>query len=146
MKNLRHLLVIGIGLMAVLISVRAEARTNDETLVEQIKMSADSFDIALEQRNFKLAKEHLEMIFPLIKKELKASKKQLHEFEKSGEKAKVKELKAALKQKTQIHAKLHAIVDNSSAALRVRSRDIQTLIADYVALLPADEQLVSAND
>ena len=146
MKNLRFLMIALFGFAAIANAISLDAKAPDDELIAEIKLSADSFEKAVEKRNFKEAKEHLEALFPLIKKEMKQSKKYINELEKSGQKSAAKEIKATLKQKTEIHDKLHGIVDVSTAALRGRATAVSTLVKDYIDLLPKDDQLVSAND
>jgi hypothetical protein len=146
MKNLKYLTFT---LAAFFVSINflfADAKDTDESLIDDIKLSASSFEKAIEQRNFKLAKEHLDVLFPLMKKELKLAKKQMHDAEKQGESAKASKLGESLERKIEIHDQLHVIVEASSAALRVKADDAQALVTEYIDLLAEKEQLLSSNN
>lgn len=145
MKKFKFLLIVMMAVMVSIMANHATAKDVDDTLFEEIKMSADSFEIAVEQNNFRAAKEQLDVLLPLIKKELKVAKKRMTDFQKAGDKALAKEEKIRLKRKNEIHDHIHAIVDESAAGLRVKAKSLTSLVQEYVNLLPDDAQLVTSN-
>ena len=146
MKNFRLVVIVIVTLGFSLSTYGMSKKDPGTDLIEGIKVSADSFGIAVEIRNFKMAKDQLNAFFPLIKKEMKLAKKRYTELQKAGEKAEAKEEKIRLKRKEQIFDQLHAIVDVSPAALRVRSMNVKALVDEYVTLLPEETKLVSSSN
>lgn len=145
MKNIKILLISMLAVLACFGSYAEAAEKSDAALVVEIMEATDSLNAALEIRNYKIAKQALDMLFPLMKKEMKLAKKQVSELKKSGEKAESKRVANLLKKKEAIHDKLHAMVDESSAGLRVKSLAVKTLVQEYVGLLDEDKKLISSN-
>ena len=119
-------------------------KETDETLIVEIKKSATALENALDQRNFKVAKEQLSVLYPLMKKEFKQAKKQIHEFEKERSSADAEKLQNSLERKIQIHDRLHSLSEASSASLRVQADDAKALVREYMNLLEERQQLLSS--
>lgn len=145
MKNVRNLLIVMITVLIAFSTNAIAAEKADDTLLEDIKTSSELFENALEVKNYKEAKEHLEVLFPLLKKELKLAKKHIQELKKTGESAQAKTEGKKLKRKGEINDKLHSIVEASSAALRVKADYVRSLVNEYNDLLEEQKQLVSSN-
>lgn len=146
MKNFRNLLIAFVVLVAGFHTQAATANGLDDKLIEDIKGFAESFKKAMDVRNYAEAKEALDELFPLIKKEMKLTKKEVSFLEKSGEQEAAKAMEEALDRKTEIHDQLHAIVDESSAGLRARADNVVTLVSEYIDLLEENQKLVSSNN
>ena len=145
MKNIRFVMVVLALLMTNIISVKANDVGSDDALIESIRASADSLEKALNTRNYKEARETLDILFPLFKREMKLAKKQASELKKAGSKAEAKSIESTLKRKEEITDKLHAMVDSSSAGLRIKANNVKTLVNEYVQLLEGDEALLTSN-
>lgn len=146
MENLKVLLVALVVLIAGVSASANGTENSDDKLIDDIKAYAQSFEKALDVPNYKAAKESLDELFPLLKKELKMAKKQVHDVEKEGDAEMAAQLENDLKRKEEIHDKLHSIVDASSAGLRVKADAVRALVSEYVELLATSDQLVSSNN
>lgn len=146
MKNLKFV-ILSLTLVFMGFSASSENLNNsDDSLKEEIKEASDSLNAALQEKNYKVAKQALDLLFPLMKKDIKLSKKEVADLKKSGEKQASKQLAGDLKRKEDIHDLLHAMVDSSSAGLRVKSNTVKLLVEEYLELLDEQEQLLSANN
>ncbi len=145
MKNFRNLLIAFVVLVAGFRTHVATANGMDDKLIEDIKGFAESFEKAMEARNYAEAKDALDELFPLIKKEMKLAKKEVGLLEKSGEQEAAKAVDEALDRKTEIHDQLHAMVDASTAGLRARADNVMSLVSEYIELLEENQKLVSSN-
>jgi hypothetical protein len=146
MKNVRILLIALTVVFAGFSTSANGAENSDDKLIDDIKAYADSFEKALDIPNYRAAKESLDELFPLLKKEMKMAKKQINEVEKEGDAEMAAQLENDLKRKEEIHEKLHSIVDASSAGLRVRADAVRALVSEYVDLLATPDKLVSSNN
>ncbi len=146
MKNFRNLLIAFVVLVAGFHTQAATANGLDDKLIEDIKGFAASFEKAMDVRNYAEAKEALDELFPLIKKEMKLAKKEVGLLEKSGEQEAAKAVDEALDRKTEIHDQLHAMVDASTAGLRARADNVMSLVSEYIELLEENQKLVSSNN
>ena len=137
----KHTLAV---LLLAFLSQQVIAKDTDDTLHEDIKSAAETFEKAIDQRNFKVAKEQLDVLFPLMKKEFKEAKKQIHAFEKDADLVSAGLLQKSLDRKVEIHDQLHSLVEASSASLRVQAEDAKALVLEYKELLEAKIQLLSS--
>ena len=68
MKNFKILFIAFIVLTTCFHSAKGVSKNSDNNVVEDIRSSADSFGKAIDVRNYKVAKEQLDLLFPLRKK------------------------------------------------------------------------------
>ena len=99
MKNFRLVVIVIVTLGFSLSTYGMSKKDPGTDLIEGIKVSADSFGIAVEIRNFKMAKDQLNAFFPLIKKEMKLAKKRYTELQKAGEKLRQRRKRYASREK-----------------------------------------------
>lgn len=99
---------------------------------------ADQLNQAIEARNFSDARETIEQLLPLMKKELKESKKILTTLQKAENPETDPALYVeAFNKKSQIYDALKEVSDGSVAALRAKSEQIKRDIGEFVALIEA---------
>lgn len=105
----------------------------------RILVLAQELNKAVEVRNFHSAREIMDKMFPLMKKELKADKKRLSELRKA-EKPEVspQEFKSNYEKKKEVLEFVEQLLDSSPAALRVKSKTMISEIGTFVELLNSD--------
>ncbi|GAB4249960.1 MAG: hypothetical protein Tsb0034_29260 [Ekhidna sp.] len=86
---------------------------------------------ALEQSNFALAKESLNDLMPLMKEDIKYTKKMLKVEKKEGDAAYVAELKEALDRQETILDRLEHMTNVSPAALRASAAKSISLVKEF---------------
>jgi uncharacterized membrane protein (DUF106 family) len=146
MKSYRLNLLVVIALLAsFLVSNPAQAYIEGE-LLEEMKNASSKFEKAISVRNFKVAKEQLEILYPLMKKEIKLYKKEIHSLEKEGETQVVEDMKIVLARKMEIDESLHTISTGSSASLRVQADNALKLVKEYMDMVDDSRLLLSSND
>lgn len=118
----------------------------EDELLEEIKQTSVKFEKAVSVRNFKSAQEQLDILFPLIKKEIKESKKELHNLEKSQDVSAAQEMQLSIERKLEIEASLMQISSGSSASLRVQSDNAVLLVKEYIKMLDATKMLITSNN
>lgn len=145
MKNLKMVLVAVALVFVGITNAQAASLGGEETLIEEIRQAADSFQVAMEIRNYKVAHEQLDVLFPLMKRELKVVKKRIGELQKSGGEVAAKQMQKDYDRKEEIMNLLASIESSSNVALRVKSDDMKALVNEYVDLLIEEEHLVALN-
>lgn len=90
---------------------------------------------AIEARNFSDARQTIEQLLPLMKKELKEHKRMLSEFQKSAKPdLDAQESERKLLRKNEIYEDLKMLAEGSVAALRAKSDQIKSDVEAFVSL------------
>ncbi|MEM9340618.1 MAG: hypothetical protein AAGA66_17925, partial [Bacteroidota bacterium] len=80
----------------------------------------------------KEAKHSLGDLLPLMKEDIKEFKKTISEAKKSGtDSDQLKQMKQTLKRKSEIYDSLEHLLNVSPAAIRVRARQVVTIVGEY---------------
>lgn len=110
--------------------------TDNVKNIESYSQLTIKLNEAVEVRNFAAAREALQEIIPLMKEDIKSSKKTLHQLEKEENPAiPVKEYKKGYDRKVEIYDTLKHLIDLSAAALRVKSQLIVSNVKEYEGLM-----------
>ena len=93
-------------------------------------------DAAFEKRNFTEVKSILDELFPLIRKDIKATKKRLSQAQKGGQTNRiVLDLTDNLSGKEELYESMKSLVGISTAALRARADHFKSMINQYDDLM-----------
>ena len=96
----------------------------------------NNLDAAIESRNFKEAKDLIAELFPLMKEDIKKSKKTLAGYHKDPDPDISPEIfEANLERKHELLDNMKHLVDASPAALRAKSNDIIAMIDEFNRLI-----------
>lgn len=126
--SIKPLLVLAlIGL-----TLHCEANNNDN-LITLEKLSAN-FQEAIKSRNYKAAKSSLHDLLPVMKVEIKSSKRQLKSIEDDQKESAQKNIK----RKESIHNRLNHLLGVSPAALRVKADMIHQLVLEFEELVTSE--------
>lgn len=128
MKNTYHLFVM----LLVLGSLNVKA-AGAKGLAGDYSVAKDKLAEAVGNRNFKAAKMLLTDLMPIIKENIKETKKEAH-TRKTEEGFDLAKLHDALDRKKEIYSTLHHLVNVSPAALRVKSAEVISLIEEFEQL------------
>jgi predicted negative regulator of RcsB-dependent stress response len=105
----------------------------EEKSFTEVKIALEE---AIEQRNFHNAKEILEELFPLIKKDIKKSKKHLATLKKVDDPEFNPEIfEANLDRKGDLYHSIKSISEATSAAFRVKADDLMAMVDEYHKLV-----------
>ena len=146
MRSIIFRFAVVIVLLAPSLSFAHVAFYIENELMEEIISTAHKFEKAIEVRNFKVAKEQLELLFPMMKKEIKSVKKDLHLMEKEGDQQSAEALGQSMARKLEIESALQGIVEGSSAALRVQSDRALQLVQEYLNMVDHTQLLLTPNN
>ena len=107
---------------------------------------SDAFSTAVADRNFQKARVILEKILPMMKDDLKESKKTLHQIAKAeNSPVSEKEYAESYERKLEIYDVVKHYKEVSSASLRVKATLIDSSINEYQMLMKKDLSLVAIN-
>lgn len=127
MKNL--LLKASLLAFLLLLLLGTEAATNGKSeLYERTKKDLSK---AVEKLNFKDAKISLYELVPLMKDDIKHTKKAIGVEKKAKNAAGLEDLKEKLNRKSEILEQLDHIMHSSPAALRVKASDAVLLVEEF---------------
>jgi hypothetical protein len=106
------------------------AQTTDDS--EDFEILKNNLAEAVEQRNFHDAKLVLAELYPLMKAELKESKKSLHSIKKMDNPAiDPKKLARDIERKAELVETIKQLMDASPAAIRVKSKDLLVMVEEF---------------
>lgn len=127
MKNL----LIKISLLAFLLVLlfTTEAGVNNQS--ELYTKAKQDLQVAVKESNFKEAKVSLYELLPLMKEDLKHTKKAIGVEKKAKNDASLEDLKTKLERKSEIFDLLDHIMHSSPAALRVKASDAVLLVEEF---------------
>ncbi|MEM6829948.1 MAG: hypothetical protein AAF551_05495 [Bacteroidota bacterium] len=115
-------------LSAMIITTSLFANTN----TDEYQKTASKLQGALENKDYKEAKHSLGDLLPLMKEDIKEFKKTISEAKKSGtDSDQLKQMKQTLKRKSEIYDSLEHLLNVSPAAIRVRARQVVTIVGEY---------------
>lgn len=117
-----------------------EVRSESDNVESFVTLSEDLKE-AIDARNFQDAREVMDKLLPMMKEDLKESKKKLGRIDKDDESASVNYEKA-YERKTELYETVKRYVELSSAALRVKSEEILDNVNEYVDLVEADAEVL----
>ena len=127
MKTMRTLAVAG------LLFILGAAHANEKS--EDFVKAKDAFTKAIEKNNYRDAKGSLQELLPLMKQDLKDTKKNLSRLKKQGDQTLLSEASRSFKRKSEIFKELEHLVDISPAALRVKANQILKLVLEFDELV-----------
>ncbi|MEO9870283.1 hypothetical protein [Ekhidna sp.] len=107
------------------------AISSTEKLTEEYSQAITKLEEAVDQRNFSEAKNVLLELMPIMKAELKSSKKELAAMKSELEESELEMLKNINDRKKEIYDRLQRLINVSSAALRGRSADMIKLVEEF---------------
>lgn len=113
------------------------ARSSEKS--EDFIKAKEAFSKAVESNNYREAKQFLEELLPLMKYDIKQSKKSIHSLKKEDADDLLKQSEKALDRKAEIYKSLSHLVDVSPAALRVKAKNILKLVLEFDELAQAEE-------
>ncbi|MEQ8238244.1 MAG: hypothetical protein RIA69_03485 [Cyclobacteriaceae bacterium] len=109
---------------------------NNQQGDSSIPALVEELNEAVEVRNFHSAREIMDKLFPLMKKELKADKKRLSELTKEeNPEMSPEEFKSNYDRKMEVLEFVEQLLNSSPAALRVKSKTMISEIGTFVKLL-----------
>lgn len=105
-----------------------------EGLSSSYSVAKDKLGEAVENRNFQEAKHILHDLIPLMKEHLKDSRKEImaKKSELNGEE--LSSLIQETNRKKEIYNRIHHLMNVSPAALRVKSKDVLSLVEEFEKL------------
>lgn len=102
---------------------------------EEYQILANKLQQALEHRDYKEAKLSLTALLPLMKEDIKEFKREVSEAKKADVKAdEIKKMKDTLKRKNEIFESLEHLLNVSPAAIRVRAKQVITIVGEFEEL------------
>ncbi len=131
MKTASNTLAILLILLSSSLGANAAAKGNSKDFDEL----SQKLETAIVDQNYKDAKQSLYELVPMMKQNIKETKKNISEVKKSNpENVSIEVLQEQLKSKLEIYDRLHHIVNTSSAAVRVKAKDILSMVKEFVKL------------
>lgn len=127
MKIMR--LFLALTLLFVVFNAQSEEKSEDFVKAKQ------AFTKAVESHNYRDAKSSLQELLPLMKSDIKGSKKSINALKKEGDATLVKQAENDLERKEEIYKSLSHLVDVSPAALRVKASQILELVVEFDELV-----------
>ncbi len=127
MKIMR--LFLALTLLFVVFNAQSAEKSKDFVKAKQ------AFTKAVENHNYRDAKSSLQELLPLMKSDIKVSKKSINSLKKEGDAALVKQAETDLERKEEIYKSLSHLVDVSPAALRVKATQILELVVEFDELV-----------
>lgn len=127
MKIMR--LFLALTLLFVVYNAQSAEKSEDFIKAKQ------AFTKAVESHNYRDAKNSLQELLPLMKSDIKLSKKSINSLKKEGDAAVVKQAQSDLERKEEIYKSLSHLVDVSPAALRVKATQILELVVEFDELV-----------
>lgn len=134
----KSLSMLGLLMMAIIVSHGAFSSgiTPNKGEEKEFGDLKKNLDQAIEGRNFKEAKELLAEIFPLMKADIKKSKKNLSHYQKEeSTEINVEEYATGLARKSELFNSMKHLVDASPAALRAKSSTIISMVTEFDKLM-----------
>ncbi len=102
---------------------------------EDFVKAKQAFTKAVENHNYRDAKSSLEELLPLMKTDIKQSRKSINALKKEGDATLLEQVKDGLERKEEIYKSLSHLVDVSPAALRVKAAHILKLVVEFDGLV-----------
>lgn len=131
MKIMR--LFLALTLLFVVFNTQSSEKSEDFVKAKQ------AFAKAVGNHNYRDAKSSLEELLPLMKTDIKDSKKSIHTLKKEGDKDSLKQAVNDLERKEEIYKSLSHLVDVSPAALRVKANQILELVVEFDGLVETED-------
>ncbi len=131
MKIMR--LFLALTLLFVVFNAQSSEKSEDFIKAKQ------AFTKAVESHNYRDAKSSLQELLPLMKSDIKVSKKSIHLLKKEGDKDLLKQAASDLERKEEIYKSLSHLVDVSPAALRVKANQILELVVEFDGLVVSED-------
>ena len=130
-----HLTNRTLALLLIFFTFMLTAQASSVNEEESFEILSKKLEKAIEIRNFHVARETIEELMPLMKKELKEDKKILSELKKeSSPEQDADSFEKNLKRKTELYESLKDLVEVSPAALRVKSEVIRKQVQEFIDL------------
>jgi len=127
MKTMR--LFIAFPLLLMFFFAQSSERSEDYLKVKR------AFTKAVEGQNYRDAKSSLQALLPLMKTDIKGTKKSLHALKKAGDADLLQQAESYLERKEEIYQSLSHLVDVSPAALLVKATQILKLVVEFDELV-----------
>jgi|GEM_PF-1232182 nucleoid DNA-binding protein len=132
---MKRIVKIFLSIAFTLIILSTSIAENKGTQEAGIAILAEQLVKAVEVRNFQSAREIMDKMFPLMKKELKEDKKRLAELLKEeNPDVSHREFKYQYDRKKEVLEFVKEVVESSPAALRVKSKIILSEIGTFAKL------------
>ena len=137
MKSLQKATLIVAVLSLVLIGFNTNAKTGKGDKEEGIQSLFGKLEKAVNGRHFENAKEAVNKMLPLMKKDIKEGKKMLSSWDKGVNKSKLDKQTFAsqLVTKNEIYTSTKALINSSPAAIRVKGKKLVDLLNEYMTLV-----------
>ncbi len=119
-----------LGLPLILVSNPISSNENEEFIEAK-----NDLNLAIEDRNFKLAKDVIQNLFPLMEDEVKKNKKSLSKLRKEGSEEEVSAYRESLDRKTELVKSMKHLVDASPAALRAKAPSVLKMVQEFGELM-----------
>lgn len=105
---------------------------------EDFAKAKAALEQAVEKHNYRDAKGSLQELLPLMKSDIKQSKKAINALKKQADRTILKDALDNLKRKEEIFKQLEHLVDISPAALRVKATQVLDLVLEYDELVEVE--------
>ena len=122
-------LFLALTLLFVVFNAQSSEKSEDFIKAKQ------AFTKAVESHNYRDAKTSLEELLPLMKTDIKGSKKSISSLKKEGDASLLKQAVNDLERKEEIYKSLSHLVNVSPAALRVKANQILELVVEFDELV-----------
>lgn len=106
---------------------------------EDFLKAKKAFAKAVEGHNYRDAKSSLQELLPLMKSDIKLSRKSLNSLKKEGDAEVLKQAESDLNRKEEIYKSLSHLVDVSPAALRVKAIQVLELVVEFDGLVATED-------
>lgn len=117
-------------LLSLLLAVPA---SSNSPLHNSLKKVCGQLEIAIDNRKFADAKELINELLPLLKRDIKEAKKILSAFNKSGSDEAV-EFQNNYNRRSELYKSAKALIESSPAAIRVKGKDLIVMLNEYLDL------------
>lgn len=127
-----------IGVLIVFCCVSANANKDGDE--ESIQSVSAKLEKAIGMRKFADAKELISVLMPLMKKDIKESKKTLAHIQKGLETGMdLKDYSQKLNRKNELYESTKGLIESSPAAIRVKGKDLVNMVNEYAGLVEIKE-------
>lgn len=131
MKFTRKAIVAMIGILLLLnYSMSGKSITPKER--EEIETMCSELQEAIEHRKFADAKEVISVLMPLLKKDIKTSKKVIATYQKQKvERSELENFVEKYNRKVSLYASAKKLIESSPAAIRVKGSNLINMLNEY---------------
>jgi len=137
LKKLTLIVAVGSFVFGGFSADAATDKKNKGDKEENIEALNSAFEKAVNTRHFDSAKESVNKMLLLMKKEMKESKKMLSSWDKGNVESDMDKSTFAKQMKTNndVYVSIKKLVDSSPAALRVKGKQAITILNNYKSLV-----------